>query len=435
MGKSKISAFFAPVGSFFETRADGIRREAERLKNSAAEALNSYASGNRIDLPVYACRVTADAARLGRRFSPLAPALTAYSLIAGQEEEEALMEEGASKMKRAAATTRFGLELGILAFANISPIPILDRGLGGDFNRMNDDTRQAFEHARGKFEAHFPDRVLENFHVMDHVEGRERDECWAAVLDKLKTQGKEMPWGEIRTYSDFLGYLHAGGISYTERILSIEHAVELVGNRRRLADLGSERPIVVVIGNKNDRNRAFAAKYGPLLDNLVSVDRFDVVYFEVDNDREAVAALTGVYRTSGSKVSLAIFSGHGSADSVRFGGGDEDQTWLDVSDFTDDPDMVAALDEAIAEDGQIFYHACSTGSREAPENLMRVTARALPGREIFGTSIENSLEDLKFQGSRLRDVKWDKRHREYRYVPVEGAEDRSALPPAIRSSK
>jgi len=435
MGENKIVSFLAPVGSFFERRVEGIRRDADRLKNSAADALSSFANGNRIDLPVYACGVTADVTRLGRHFSALAPMSAAYSLIAGPEKEEILVEEGARRLKGIAATTRFGLELGVLVIANTSPVRTLEGVLRGEFKQFDRDSKTAFEHARGKLEAHFPERVLGNFHVLDHVEGREREECWTAAIEMLKSQGKELPWEEIRTYEDFLGYLNSGGISYTERILSIEYAVELVGNRRRLADLGSERPIVVVIGNKNDRNGAFAAKYGPMLDTLVGIDKLDVVYFEAESDREAVAALTRVYRTSGNKVSLAIFSGHGSADSVRFGGGDEDRTWLDVSDFTDDPDMVAALDEAIAEDGQIFYHACSTGAPEVPENLMRVTARSLPGREIFGTSIENSLNELKFEGTRLRDVKWDKRHREYRYVPVEGVEDRSVLPPAIRSSK
>ncbi|MCC6273523.1 MAG: hypothetical protein IT572_08655 [Deltaproteobacteria bacterium] len=423
MGKSQITALFAPVGSFFEERADGIRRDVERLKTSAVDAASSYANGNRIDLPVLASNVTADAARFGRRFSPMAPALTAYSLIAGREGEEALVEEGVRHVKRAGATMRFGLELGILAFANISPVSILDGVLGDGFKLRSRDSRRAFEHSGRKFEAHFPDRVLENFHMLDHVEGREREECWAAALDKLKSQGKDMPWNEMRTYSDFLGYLNAGGIFYVERVLSVECAVQLVENRRRLSSLGSDRPIVVVVGNKNDHNQAFAAKYGALLDKLVEIDRFDVVYFEVESDREAVAALTRVYQTSGHKVSLAVFSGHGSPDSVRFGGGDDDETWLDVSDFTDDPNLVAAMDEAIAEDGQVLYQACSTGSPELSENLMRVTAKALPGREVFGTSIANSLDDLRFQGARLRDVKWDKGHREYQYVPVEGTEE------------
>jgi hypothetical protein len=250
-------------------------------------------------------------------------------------------------------------------------------------------------------DARDPKKLAANHNLLDLVDFEDRDALWSAALKELKRMGTSLPWDEIRTYDAYRRYLYDADIKYPQRIQSIETGIALAENARNLSQLGRGRPIAVVLSNKADDIGAFEAEEFPMLDRLVASRQFDVVYLEVDGDFEAAASLMSIYQSSGRKVSLAVFSGHGNGTSLAFGEKRGERGSLDVDDLQKKPHLTTLLKNAIAEDGQVFLDSCLSGASDVPLNLGDAMAAVLPGRQIFGTSIENGIADIEFRDGRL----------------------------------
>lgn len=244
-----------------------------------------------------------------------------------------------------------------------------------------------------------PERVAADHNLMGAVPFEERDALWSRTLETLRLRGKDLPWDRIRTYDAFTRYLYDAGIRYPQRIRSIETAVTLAENRAHPERLGRSRPLAVFVANRNDADGAFEASEYPTLDAIVNAG-YDVAYFESARDVDGVEFMQSVVGACERRVSLAVFSGHGSGLGIALGSAKTQDGYLDAGDF-ESRHFGAYLSRLLAPDADVFLDACATDA------LGLAIAKALPGRSVHGTRVANSISGMEFNGGRLARVVWD----------------------------
>lgn len=394
-------AIFNPLASFFARAAEApIVRDAVQGYEAAGLSLDRFASGDLVG----GIEAFGDASfRFARVAARFGIAAVSYAQLTDGEREEGLLERGAQSL--------YGAGLHLQAFGDGILFDMVGTGLvigdkirGRDVEERRKEVHESFMGISARLAARDPKKLAANHNLLKHVDFEDRDALWSAALKELKRSGKSLPWHEIRTYDAFQRYLYDAGIQYPQRIQSIVTGIKLAENAQNLSKLGSERPIAVVLSNKADYNGAFEAKHFPMLDRLVQSRQFDVVTFEVGGDFEAAAALMSVYQASGHKVALTVFSGHGDGEALTFSEKWGERGALDVDDLRKKTYLTGLLQTAIADNGQVFLDSCFSGAEDVPLNLGDAMAAALPGRDIFGTSVENTPTDIEISNGRLRRV-------------------------------
>jgi hypothetical protein len=263
---------------------------------------------------------------------------------------------------------------------NSTGYPALDAFLGGAGKAYNAVVPEGLRNRASRLagdasdywdELMFParvDSVLADHNSTRRFEGPERQRIWEAALDHLDEEGIDYPRDEVGTYEDYLHFLSEHGVGFPKRIQSLKTAFTLAANNARLGDperekeIGSERPIAVVIGPKTDWNGAFEARCFPMLDCLIENGSFDVLYVECGSDEEAAQALRQIRQQSGRRIHTAVIAGHGSRQTLQLGdGGTSDENHLDVQDLEEDG-LFHDLNDMLEPDGQIILWSCSNGA-------------------------------------------------------------------------
>jgi hypothetical protein len=153
----------------------------------------------------------------------------------------------------------------------------------------------------------------------------------------------------------------------------------IVGNRilAKHMDVHDPRPLAVVVYPRADHNQAFRA-FAKAVD-LMRKGYF-VLYYEVANEKEAVAAVKSA--TKRRKASLVWFGGHGSKSSLALSAPDprtgkraSEERYLDTSDWSD----LAGLASCVVEGGHVILESCSNGKggTSAP-NMLTFMSRIFP---------------------------------------------------------
>src|SRR3989344_993125 len=189
-----------------------------------------------------------------------------------------------------------------------------------------------------------------------------------------------------------------------------------------LTKASPQKPLAVIIHNKNDNNEAFSnALYNTEL--LHVLNHYSVCLFETDNRTEAFenikrAAMTG---KNPGKISLLILGGHGTPYSLNWG------ETADTEDESDDKNKLKQLEreqeryfsifdearfadmgEYIAPRGKIVLVSCSTGRDiQGEKNLAQVIAENIPHATVYAPQTKTHVHKFVFKRGRLTDVIYD----------------------------
>jgi len=261
------------------------------------------------------------------------------------------------------------------------------------------------------FMARNPSLTVDQFHWIGDLPEPFRQRFWEEALEVLENRGVDFPREEMKTYDQFTDLLHRNGISYDDRIRSLETALHLLHLRRHPEEAGRERSLAVVVANIDDHNGAFASTF--VIDDLVRGGRYDVVYFEAGSDHEAMGHLyTLSQQTGGREIDAFVIGGHGTRTSLLIGKhdrplaevSDSDAPWLDVGDLR--RGEWSGLNSLLAPGAHVILWACSNGAPEEEgahanrnqilHNLADELALSLPGRTIHATETPNNIAGIAF---------------------------------------
>lgn len=152
-----------------------------------------------------------------------------------------------------------------------------------------------------------------------------------------------------------IGILERLGISDPSRFFGtdfVDHVISV-----RLRGPGKDRPVAVVFYPEVDINRVYQMNH---LDVLSAA--YDVLYFEVGDEREFYASLKQV-RELEVRVAVAIIAGHGMPGQISFGGvdfrRDDESLFLDLTD-REELDRYRGL----FQDASVIVDSCHAGTRD-----------------------------------------------------------------------
>lgn len=177
---------------------------------------------------------------------------------------------------------------------------------------------------------------------------------------------------------------YALGITHGRRFPEDGKALAEIVENRTLAqhmDVHDPRPLAVVVYPKADHNQAFRA-FTKVAD-LMRKGYF-VLYYEVDNEGEAVAAVKRATRRR--KAALIWFGGHGnrtslalSAPDPRTGRRASEEKYLDVGDAKD----LKGLGVCIVDGGHVVLESCSNGKGgKNAKNMLTFMAKVFPSAYV-----------------------------------------------------
>ncbi|MDP3639709.1 MAG: hypothetical protein Q8R53_00715 [Nanoarchaeota archaeon] len=186
-----------------------------------------------------------------------------------------------------------------------------------------------------------------------------------------------------------------------------------------IAKASPEKPLAVIIHNKNDKTEAFSnARY--ITELLRVLDHYSVCLFETDNRTEAFRDIERAATAGKKKISLLILGGHGDPYSLNLGEtaapDDENDEMKHLEREQErylsalDGARFAEMEKYISPDGKIVLVSCSTGAKIANgKNLAEVISEAIPHATVYAPQEDTHLDTFVFQGGELADVVfyWD----------------------------
>lgn len=219
------------------------------------------------------------------------------------------------------------------------------------------------------------------------------DEFWEKI--KRQTHHLIFPDGVMDSAESFFEFL-SEYTAFPERFHKFETVHRLfVVNKD---DPFDDRPVVLLLHNKDDYNGAFASKLssqrGTVVDALAADERYHVIYREIDSDQDVIPAL----ETFGP-VQTLVLAGHGTKTTLQLSHARsharEDESLVDTADF----DQCDGKSSDYFQPGaQILLYACSNGEGGAHgENLQRSIADTYPGVEVVSSPVPANIIQIFFQ--------------------------------------
>lgn len=157
-----------------------------------------------------------------------------------------------------------------------------------------------------------------------------------------------------------------------------------------------EKPIALVIQNKNDEENVFA--HTNWINNLSKLkEQYKLFIYEAEKDSVAFSCIKKTAEKYG-KISLLVLAGHGNEISLNLGKPEKEiypltkkeiipyeRFYLDITDKKEFKEQ----EKYIKKDAKIILASCSTGNgREYKNNLANMIAKTLPGRTIYSPEDE-----------------------------------------------
>jgi hypothetical protein len=185
----------------------------------------------------------------------------------------------------------------------------------------------------------------------------------------------------------------AFGIEYFARY-SQEELDDAYAQIRKMLTGEDTRPVLFRVYNKYDWNKAF---YSSDMSKVVEKGYYQVIPIEVETEGEffEMARRIGRY----SKVSAALFGGHGEAGNLRLGPGESEEYFLDLTDKKE----FELLEQILGENPLIILEACSTGKELGPKVSKEL------GATVFAPKAPSSLLGFGFAANgRIKSVRYSK---------------------------
>lgn len=234
---------------------------------------------------------------------------------------------------------------------------------------------------------------------------------WSLVKQRLADRGVFFPPSVDASYRLFSKYFQTQtGYPLRFRSMEVIHEIFFVNKD---ADNGDNRPVALLLYNKDDDNGAF--ENYPLIDDLVQSGEFRVFYQEIDHD-DLIQTNIIEYGEKYGPLHTVIIAGHGSSQSLRLGDTKdekfetalqvENEKFFDLQDFSESkPD---ALDDYFLPEGQVWLYACETGSGGIGTENLGSTLSHLWGRKTYAFLNSNNALRVNVQDDLSLDIELHK---------------------------
>ena len=186
-----------------------------------------------------------------------------------------------------------------------------------------------------------------------------------------------------------------------------------------LTKASPQKPLAVIIHNKNDNNEVFSNVFY-ITELLHVLDHYSVCLFEADNRTEAFEYIKRAATASKKprKISLLVLGGHGTPYSLNLGKTDdteyadderkqlerEQERYFSILDTA----RFAEMGRYVAPRGKIVLVSCSTG-RYIPngKNLAQVIAENIPHATVYAPQVDTHLKRFVIDNGKLTDVEYN----------------------------
>lgn len=280
---------------------------------------------------------------------------------------------------------------------------------------------------------------IDDYRHIGKLEPEARAALWPLVLERLRKDGISLPEDSMESYEAFVERMGRYGEHFSERVRSLRTAAILMHNRDTYDFGPGHRRLAVVIEAARDHNGALTVANGfPLLDRLLENKRFDLLYFEVEEEAGIRNALTEVRLETGRRVHSLVTAGHGMPTALALGSDDpmialtgaSEETVLDTEDFR--AGEFDFLDEVMEPEGQVLLLACYAGAGHGHVyNLANAHADVLRGRRVYSIGVPSNIWSLDVDEDYSFKVGWtaDAENAYAVTIPVDAPEEIVFLSP------
>jgi hypothetical protein len=159
---------------------------------------------------------------------------------------------------------------------------------------------------------------------------------------------------------------------------------EVLRNRLEARAAGDTRPTAVLIYAKSDTDPNGTLRTHNI-DELTKYYR--VMFYEARTEHDFIDAIKDGARTGAAEI--VVVSGHGNQKLLNLGeakySGTQEEYQVDLGD--EEQLRAERLEQYMQPDARVFLESCYQGSGKADEeNQVKMLARVLPGREVFGVA-------------------------------------------------